>query len=101
MKVNKQFFATAKDGNSQKFNAYPKRHNGVVYAYQTRFYVDNYIGRNGIEKTQWTGKGCSHKTQADAIAFGYKIASAVMKAQDFDSVKYVIEINSAYNKVFK
>ena len=49
---------------------------------------------------QWCGKLCTYKKQKDAIAFGYKIAAAVSKATDLDSIKKVVEINSAYKKVF-
>lgn len=101
MKIKNEFFGTARDGNPQKFNAYPVRHNGRIYKYMTRFYVDNYVSKDGnVWHTQWCGKGCGHKTQKEAISFGYKIAAAASKANDFESVRKVIEINAAYNKVF-
>lgn len=101
MKVKREYYGTARDGQPQKFNAYPIRHDGRIIKYMTRFYTDNYVGSNGLEKTQWCGKGCGHKTESDAIAFGYKIASAVKTAGDFSSIKDVVELNAAYNKVFK
>ena len=94
MKVKNEFFATAKDGHPQKFNAYPVYKTGK---FVTRFHVDNYLG--GKHK-QWCGKGCTFKTQEEAIAFGYRISSSVSVAGDWKAVKQVIEINSAYDKTF-
>lgn len=97
MKVKNEFVATAKDGKSQKFNAYPRYNSdGSVYHYVTRFY---FLDENN-KWDQWCGKLCTYKKQKDAIAFGYKIAAAVSKATDLDSIKKVVEINSAYKKVF-
>jgi hypothetical protein len=94
MKIENHFFATARDGNIQKFNAYPHYSSGK---YVTRFYVENYIpGKNN-----WSGKMCTFKNQEDAIAFGYKIASATPKANDFPSIKKLVEINAAYKKSFE
>lgn len=95
MKIKRQFYATAKDGKTQKFNAYPVYKTGK---FVTRFYVENYM--NGTKK-QWCGKGCTFKTQEEAIAFGYKIASSTEKAGDWPSVKKVVELNAAYKKTFK
>jgi hypothetical protein len=97
MKVKNEFFATARDGKPQKFNAYPIYKDGVIVKYMTRFYVDNYKGGT---KKQWCGKGCGFKKQEDAIAFGYKIASAVQVSKDWPSVKAVVELNAAYTKAF-
>jgi hypothetical protein len=102
MKVKREYYGTARDGQSQKFNAYPIRSDGRIIKYMTRFYTDNYVCKNGIAfKTQWCGKGCGHKTEADAVAFGYKICSGVKEAGDFTSIKEVVELNAAYNKAFK
>jgi hypothetical protein len=95
MKVKNEFFATAKDGNPQKFNAYVIRKTGK---YVARFHVINYMG--GKHK-QWCGKGCTFKSQEEAIAFGYRIASSTEFAGDWLSVKKVVDLNSEYNKTFK
>ena len=94
MKVKNEFFATAKDGKLQKFNAYPVLKTGK---YITRFHVVNYPPGH----PQWSGKLCSFDSQEDAIAFGYKIASSVKKAGDWPAVKHLVDINAAYKKAFE
>ena len=93
MKVKNEFFATAKDGKLQKFNAYTIHRTGK---FVTRFHVTNY-------KThpQWSGRMCSFDHMEDAIAFGYKIASSVKKASDFPSIKKLVDINADYKKAFE
>lgn len=94
MKINKHFYATARDGNIQKFNAYPHYSTGK---FVTRFYVENY--KPGLNN--WSGKMCTFDNQKDAIAFGYKIASATPKVNDFPSIKKLVELNAAYKKTFE
>jgi hypothetical protein len=94
MKIKQEFYATAKDGNIQVFNAYPIYKTGK---FVTRFHVNNY--KHG--HPQWSGKMCSFDNQEDAIAFGYKIASSTKKAGDWPSIKNLVDINAAYRKSFE
>jgi hypothetical protein len=95
MKVKNVFYATSKDGQIQKFNAYPRYSTGK---YATRFYVKT---KSGDNQNWFTGKLCTFEKQEDAIAFGYKIASSVKKANDLTSLKKLVEINAAYKKAFE
>lgn len=96
MKVNNSYIAVAKDGNNQKFNAYPRAAQGD---YLLRFFVDDYEP-NGTNRPQWAGKGCSFKTQEEAIRAGYQITSGIKKAGSFEDVKLAVETMAAYKKVF-
>lgn len=97
MKVNNTYIAVAKDGNNQKFNAYPRTGYGD---YLLRFFVDDYAP-NGTKHNQWAGKGCGgFKTQEECIRAGYQIVAGIKKAGSFKDVKLAVETMAAYKKVF-
>lgn len=88
------YIGTARDGNSQRFNAYVRRATGK---FVTRFFVDNYPKGH----RQWNGKGCNSFTKLeDAVAFGYKIASAARLAEDWYAIKEVVELDHAHKRTF-
>ena len=96
MKVNNTYIAVAKDGNNQKFNAYPRTGHGD---YLLRFFVDDYAP-NGTKHNQWAGKGCTgFETQEEAYKWGLFVASNMEIAGDYKSAKAICDANAAYRKV--
>mgnify|MGYP003126128092 CR=1 FL=1 len=96
--------AMALDGKLQAFNTYLNKNK----KYMVRFYTDNYVPKNrrgaygapSKNWDQWSGKGCSFKNYADAVKFGYKIASAVTKARDWPEIKRLVELEYEHKKAF-
>jgi hypothetical protein len=86
---------TTKNNEIQKFNYYDRAADGK---YVVRFYVDNYFGKNGKKKSQWTGRGCTFKTIGEAVEFGTYICKNLSKANCQVTIKEFINAYADYKK---
>ena len=86
---------TTKNGKTQKFNYYRVNSTGK---YVVRFYVDNYFGKNGKKKSQWTGRGCRFNTIGEATEFGTFISQNLPKAGCQSTIKNFINAYADYKK---
>ena len=86
---------TAKDGKPQKFSYY---HVNTTGKHVVRFYISNYIGKNGKKKSQWTGRGCQFNTIGEAVEFGTFVAQNITKSNCQITIKQFVNALADYNK---